>query len=119
MEQRRCIHCRARFSPLRNFNQSYCSKSACQKKRRCKYQQMKLKQDNDYQANQRTAEKKWHCTHPGYWKQYRAKHPKQREANRIAQRARNQKRKKSTAKLGGKTVIATMYSLIYEKYYFS
>ena len=65
MEQRQCICCRARFTPSRNPNQRYCAKSACQKKRRCKYQKQKLEQDVDYRANQRASEQNPFQRQPG------------------------------------------------------
>lgn len=92
MDPRQCISCRTRFTPLRNPNQSYCSKSPCQKKRQNRYKRQKLKIDTDYKQNQHNAQQRWCKSHPDYWKQYRSRKPEYAESNRMAQRTRNKNR---------------------------
>lgn len=110
MEQRQCVCCRARFTTSRNPNQRYCAKPACQKKRRCKYQKQKLKQDIDYRANQRASERNWHKRHADYWQYYRKSRPQQIIKNRDAQRERDKKRRKKGRILYSGPMLATMYS---------
>lgn len=114
MDQKQCICCRTRFTPLRNPDQRYCSKPGCQKKRRCRYKQQRLKEDADYKQNQYKAQKRWSKKHAGYWKQYRFRNPDYAESNRLAQQARNKNRhvKKQRASL---KVIAKITPLISEK----
>ena len=119
MDQRQCIYCRVRFIPSRNPQQRYCSKSACQKKRRCKYQKQKKRQDSDYRENQRASEQRWHKRHPDYWRNYRKDHPQQVEKNRLAQQSRDQKRRQKRIVFGSIPVLATMYSFNQEKLYLS
>jgi hypothetical protein len=119
MERRQCICCRARFTPLRNPNQCYCANPACQKKRRCKYQKQKMKQDNDYRANQRASERNWHKRHPDYWRHYRKGHHQQIIKNRDAQRERDKKRRTKGTIFYGGPLLATMYSFGQDKFYLS
>lgn len=92
MDQRQCISCRTRFTPLRNPNQRYCSKSSCQKKRQNRYKRHKIKIDTDYKQNQYNAQQRWCKSHPDYWKQYRLHTPEYAESNRLSQRIRNKNR---------------------------
>ncbi len=112
MEQKRCAHCRLRFTPLRNSHQRYCSKPACQKMRRCKYQKKKLKQDPDYRETHRSSQRKWRYKHPDYWRHYRLQHPVYVAKNRLAQASRDHKHSKSDPKVGHIFRLANMYSLI-------
>jgi hypothetical protein len=119
MERRQCIHCRTRFTPLRNPNQYYCSKPACQKKRRYRYKRKKLKSDADYKDNQREAQRRWSKTHPEYWKKYRARKPGYVKANRLAQQGRNGHRSCQKAQAEPSEVIAKITPLIPETLYLS
>ena len=92
MEQRQCVCCRTRFTPIRNPNQRHCSKLACQKKRHSRYKRQKLRDDSDYKQNKHAAQRRWCKKHPDYWKKYRARKPMYVESNRIAQRIRNMNR---------------------------
>ena len=112
MDQRRCVYCRTRFTPLRNFHQRYCSKAACQKKRRSHYQQQELQNDHDYKEAHRTSQQKWQYNHPDYWRRYRLEHPAYVVANRVAQANRDHKNDKSDLKPGHDFDLANMYSLI-------
>lgn len=100
MDQRQCISCRTRFTPLRNPNQHYCSKSRCQKNRQNRYKREKLKIDTDYKQNQRKAQKQWCSKHSGYWKRYRLCNPEYAASNRLAQRVRNKNRSQKGASEG-------------------
>ena len=119
MEQRQCICCRIRFTPLRNPRQRYCSQPACQKKRRCKYQKKKLKRDADYKDTHRSSQQKWQAKHPEYWRQYRIQHPIYVQFNRMRQANRDKKRRKYKHKSARVFPLANMYSLIQKNEYFS
>ncbi len=119
MEKRRCVCCRKRFTPVRNPHQHYCAKPICQKKRRRKYQQIKLKKDVDYKETHQISQKKWRDSHPGYWRNYRLHHPNYVVSNRLAQAVRDQKRRQKEQKVGHDFVLANMYSLIWKNNYIS
>ena len=119
MEQRRCVYCRRRFTPIRNSNQHYCSKPPCQKKRRSKYQQVKLKKDIEYKETHCLSQKKWQKSHPEYWRNYRLNHPKYVVTNRSAQVIRDKNRRHSKQQAGHNFMLANMYSLFQENEYIS
>ena len=65
MAKRRCAACGCLFEPRRNVpQQRYCSKQACQRTRRRRWQRQKLKTDADYRANQAAAQRRWRERHP-------------------------------------------------------
>ncbi|OGT48077.1 MAG: hypothetical protein A3F17_06240 [Gammaproteobacteria bacterium RIFCSPHIGHO2_12_FULL_41_15] len=111
MAQKRCLHCRTRFTPLRNSHQRYCSKAACQKKRRANYQQQKLHNDHDYKEAHRTSQQTWRYSHPDYWRRYRLEHPAYVVANRVSQAKRDHKSEKNGLKAGHDFGLANMYLL--------
>ena len=85
-------NCKKSFNPLANVkNQRYCSKKTCQKARKKKWQQQKLRSDPDYRRNQADAQAVWRRKHQDYWKEYRKNHPKYTARNRLLQRERNQR----------------------------
>jgi hypothetical protein len=85
----RCANCNVLFRPDHYHpHQIYCSKDSCQRARRNKWQQEKLKVDKDYQANQKDLQIQWRASNPHYWKKYRAAHPDYTERNRILQKQR-------------------------------
>ena len=89
-----CVHCGRHFEPNpRVKNQRYCNEKECQRARKRKWQQERLLSDPDYKANQRDCQKEWHNRHPGYYKQYRERHPKNCERNRLMQCYRNSRRR--------------------------
>ena len=89
-----CVHCGRPFEPNpRVKNQRYCSHKDCQRARKRTWQKEKLVSDPDYQANQRDCQKQWHQRHPGYYKEYRERHPRSKERNRLLQRYRNSRRR--------------------------
>ena len=89
-----CVHCGKpiKANP-RVKNQRYCSDGQCQRARRREWQREKLLNDPDYKANQRDCQRKWHERHPGYYRDYRERHPQSRERNRLLQRYRNSRRR--------------------------
>jgi hypothetical protein len=94
MAKRRCAACGYLFEPRRNVpQQSYCSKRACQRTRRRRWQRQKLKTDADYRANQAAAQRRWREHHPAYWRDYRQRHPDATARNREQQRGRNRRRR--------------------------
>lgn len=95
MAARRCAACGCAFEPRRNVpHQRYCSKPACQRVRRRRWQRHKLKTDADYRANQAAARRRWAERHGGYWRRYREEHPDYAEGNRVRQRERNRGRRR-------------------------
>jgi hypothetical protein len=93
MAKRRCAACGCLFEPRRNVpQQRYCSKRACQRARRRRWQRQKLKSDADYRANQAAAQQRWRERHPDYWRRYRQSHPDYGARNREQQRMRNHRR---------------------------
>ena len=93
MGRKRCAACGEGFNPHRHVpDQQYCSKPACQRERRRRWQQAKLKQDPDYLANQSAAQRRWRERHRDYWRQYRQSHPEYTARNREQQRERNRRR---------------------------
>jgi hypothetical protein len=51
----------------------------------------KIKTDQEYQENQRDAQKQWRAKNPEYWKTYRKNHPKYVKNNREQQKQRRTK----------------------------
>jgi hypothetical protein len=49
--------------------------------------------DPDYKFNQTLSNKKWAKAHPGYWKDYRRRHPRKAQRNRMLQTIRNRRRR--------------------------
>jgi hypothetical protein len=94
MAKRRCAACGDLFVPRRNVpQQRYCSKPACQRTRRQRWQRHKLKSDADYRANQAAAQRRWRERHRTYWRRYRQRRPEYAERNRDRQGERNRRRR--------------------------
>ena len=94
MVQKQCRHCQSVFLPnSRIKNQQYCSRPECQQARKTHWQREKVRQDPDYQADHRDAQKNWLKHHPDYWKNYRAQHPSYVQTNKRKQKKRDQKRR--------------------------
>ena len=49
--------------------------------------------DNDYRANQASAQKQWQSRNKGYWKRYRERNTAYTERNRLAQKERSRRRR--------------------------
>lgn len=93
MRQVRCAACEVPFTPQKHVpHQRFCSKPACQRERRRRWQRQKRKDDADYRANQAAAQKRWRANHPDYWRQYRQTHPDYTARNREQQQQRNRRR---------------------------
>ena len=94
MAEQRCAACGCLFMPRRNVpQQRYCSKRACQRTRRRRWQRQKLKTDPDYRANQAAAQRRWRAHHRDYWRHYRQRRPEYAARNRDQQRDRNRRRR--------------------------
>lgn len=89
MEKRLCVACRQLFRPRpQSPRQTYCRSRACQRERRRRWQEAKLRTDPDYRENQQNAQGAWCERNPDYWREYRRMHPDYRERNKAQQRAR-------------------------------
>jgi hypothetical protein len=92
----RCAACHDLFTPKKHVpHQCFCSKPACQRERRRRWQRQKLQDDADYRANQAAAQKRWRENNPDYWRRYRQTHPDYTARNREQQRQRNRRRDRS------------------------
>jgi hypothetical protein len=107
-----CTNC-GKIIPVRPNvkSQTYCGQNSCQKARKRKWQQAKLKSDPDYYRNQVDAQAAWCRRHPDYWKKYRERKPAYAEQNRLLQRKRNQRRRLKAAS----GMIAKMDACNFEK----
>lgn len=95
MEEIVCCSCGDVFErSVRHKNQCYCSKPACRRARKAAWKRYKMRSDPEYKFTQTLSNKKWAKTHPGYWKDYRRRHPEKAERNRILQSIRNRRRRK-------------------------
>jgi hypothetical protein len=93
MEQIPCCHCGDFFTPSpRHKNQVYCMEPACRRARKAAWKRNKLQTDPDYRYGHKLTNQKWAKAHPGYWKDYRSRHPEYVERNRILQAVRNRRR---------------------------
>jgi hypothetical protein len=94
MQSRRCAACGQLFRPRRQIpEQRYCTKAACQRERRRRWQQAKRASDADYRDNEKRAERTWRKRHPDYWREYRRTHPQYTERNRTQQQRRDRTRR--------------------------
>ena len=84
----KCCGCRFRVRP-QNPNQQYCTRKFCQNERRRRWRRAKLRSDPAYRGNQRDSQKRWLATHPGYYRDYRARHPDYVVGNRALQKDRD------------------------------
>lgn len=90
MKRRKCKNCSRLFViTARHPHQEYCSRKECQNARKIQWQCRKLSSDEDYRKNQADCQTRWTAKNPGYWKQYREKHPESAHRNREKQRDRN------------------------------
>ena len=78
MGERRCRYCQQVFQPSKfQPRQAVCGGAECQRKRRTDYHREKIAADPEYREVCRDSSGKWRARNPGYWKQYREKHPPQ------------------------------------------
>jgi hypothetical protein len=93
MDSKRCVACGEVFAPRPQVTaQRYCSKAACQRERRRRWQKAKRRNDADYRDNDSRGQQRWREAHPDYWRAYRQAHPEYTERNRVQQRRRNARR---------------------------
>lgn len=88
-QQDACKCCGCTFTKQRNPNQLYCTSPLCQRERKNTWRRSKMKNDSDYNNNQKSANKRWQAKNPNYWKSYRRAHPDYVQRNRDAQRVRD------------------------------
>jgi len=94
MSERRCRHCEKTFQPSKyQPQQSVCSETECQKKRRSESRQQRLATDEVYRQVCRDSARKWRAENPGYWKRYREKNPDSVVRNREQQQRRDRKQR--------------------------
>jgi hypothetical protein len=99
MESVPCVACSTFFIP-RNKLQIFCSTQGCQHARKALWQKNKLATDPEYKKGQRLAQEKWLQNKPGYWKEYRRRHPEQAKRNRSLQKIRNMRKNPSLKTIG-------------------
>ena len=85
-----CACCNKLISP-RNASQLYCSDKDCQRFRKNKWQQEKLKSDPLYYESQLDAVRLWRAKSPTYMQEYRQKNPQYITENREKQKQRRLK----------------------------
>jgi hypothetical protein len=94
MEPIPCVHCFDLFVPSpRHKNQTHCMKAECRRAKKAAWKRVRLKTDPDFKEDQRISNRKWAANHPGYWKEYRLKHPEKAQRNRLLQSLRNRRRR--------------------------
>ena len=80
-----CANCGTPFQPRPQVpNQAYCSSPKCQRARKLRWQQDKLRSDPLYRESQRDAQRAWLGRHPGYWVTYRARQSKTNKVDGIS-----------------------------------
>ena len=90
MEQRRCAGCHKLFHPRpQSPGQKFCSSAECQRERKRRWQKARRAADPDYRDNDVQASRQWRSRNPGYWREYRRKHPSYVIVNRQRQRERD------------------------------
>ena len=95
MEEIVCCNCGDVFErSVRHKNQRYCPKPVCLRARKAAWKRFKMRTDPDYKFNQTVSNKIWAKANPGYWRDYRRRHPEKAERNRILQSMRNRRRRK-------------------------
>lgn len=90
-------------------------KPACRRARKAAWKRNKMQTDPDYRYNQKLANQKWTKTHPGYWKDYRSRHPEYVKRNRILQAVRNRRRRTRHQADGHGNLIAKVDASIFCK----
>lgn len=94
LPSRCCPYCQTAFKPSpRRPDQSICSRSECQNRRRNEYRRNKRRSDPVYAEVVRDSRRKWRQAHPDYQKSYRQSHPESTARNQQQQRQRDQKRR--------------------------
>lgn len=81
-------------SPRVVGRQSHCGEPACQRARKAAAERQSMVTDPDHRATKRQSDAAWCRAHPGYWSEYRRRHPEKAERNRMLQRQRNLRRRR-------------------------
>lgn len=90
----RCRYCRSRFHPdPRCKNPIACSNPKCQRKRKYVSHKRWCDRNPDVKADRHAVSRAWFAMRPGFWQDYRRKHPEQAECNRRKQRERRKRRR--------------------------
>ena len=112
-KKRRCRHCSCLFKVCNKVKKhDYCGKKGCQLARKRNWQKEKLKSDQTYREDQRSAQQDWLANSQDYWKHYRRKNKRYTDTNRQKQRYRNTKRRKKTGNSPVRKPIAKMDALV-------
>ena len=94
----RCACCkRIRRRNPRVKNQRYCGDKRCQQARKTKWQRERQQTDPDYRTNKKESQRVWKQKNPGYWKQYRRRHPEYCRRNRKTQGIRDRNKRKNVS----------------------
>ena len=95
-------------SPRVAGRQSYCGEPACQLARKAAAERQSMATDPEHRATKRQSYEVWCRANPGYWSEYRRRHPAQAERNRQLQRQRNLRRRRPAADAALGPVIAKL-----------
>lgn len=87
-----CCHRLVPANP-RVKDQEYCGRRECKTVRKRRWLEEKLSTDPAYAQNRQDSQRKWMDANPGYWRQWRKKHPGYVEKNRILQHSRDRRRR--------------------------
>ncbi len=114
--RRRCRHCGRLFEVCHKVRKhEYCNKKECQRARKRKWQQEKMKNDAVYRKDQKAAQEDWMKNNPDYWKNYRSNHKKYTDRNREQQQRRNRLKRAKSVSTEKSCPIAKMDALSHEK----
>ena len=116
MEEIVCCSCGDVFErSVRHKNQRYCPKPVCQRARKAAWKRFKMRTDPDYKFNQTVSNKIWAKANPGYWRDYRKRHPEKAERNRMLQSIRNRRRSSTPKNRSNQELIAKVGASIVNK----
>lgn len=95
MRKKRCRFCREWFRPHPQTyrRQKACLKTRCRSQRRCAALRHWRTKNPTYDDQREKQHQQWRRGHPGYWRTYRAAHPRYERRNRQQQRQRDRKRR--------------------------
>ena len=116
MEQIPCCHCGTFFTPSpRHKDQIYCMAPVCRRALKAAWKRNKMQTDPDYRYNHKLSNQKWAKANPGYWKDYRSRHPEYVERNRILQAVRNRRRNRGDKMQATDDLIAKVDASMFNK----
>lgn len=99
-------------SPRVAGRQSHCGEPACQRARKAAAERQSMATDPEHRATKRQSDEAWGRAHPGYWSEYRQRHPDKAERNRLLQRQRNLRRRRPSVDAAPGSVIAKLDSSV-------